>query len=474
MKTKIILLLSLLFLFRLFFSVEISHAVTVKDLYPASKVYNATSKSWSVPAVIQAIGANGVARESVLLGITKSIGGGLLTSLAIGGAAYIANSYVDWLMAEDPPMYYDQDGILKYNTYTETIVYPAGIDDAFNAYVLANLPNVCSGNGTKVLDGFDLHSEDHAGYETQAASGGWTYQGCTCQYKRWTHQVGTSCPNITLHSYATCPLPSTCGTPSSVTTKNPVTPEYLNPKNEAALTADNGTVKNGVDGAIDKGAALISGGACATAGAGTLIKKICDAFAAGVDATDATNLDTKAGTKTAAEVAADETVSNKDTLTQEQLVSALKSLGLTAAEIAEATGKAVGANVIIPENTATNTHSITQDEVETAVGSVVDGLIDAPAGDLPIDPEILMPTKLSLTTIIGAFMTQLNALPMMNTLHGLTIQCSGTSSLCLNLPAGLGGNKCYDASGMTGALNTIGSALLGLTTVFSFVGIFKS
>jgi hypothetical protein len=58
-------------------------------------------------------------------------------------------------------------------------------------------------------------------------------------------------------------------------------------------------------------------------------------------------------------------------------------------------------------------------------------------------------------------------------LQGLTIQCGGTSSLCINLPNNLGGNQCFDVGPSAGSINMAGQALLGITTLFMFVWIFR-
>ena len=91
----------------------------------------------------------------------------------------------------------------------------------------------------------------------------------------------------------------------------------------------------------------------------------------------------------------------------------------------------------------------------------------------PVDPNILLPEKLSLTAVMQDFVTSINNLPMLNTLRGVTVNVSGTSQLCLNMPSNLGGNRCWDGGHMQGALNMIGTALLGMVSLVSFIGIFK-
>jgi hypothetical protein len=97
-----------------------------------------------------------------------------------------------------------------------------------------------------------------------------------------------------------------------------------------------------------------------------------------------------------------------------------------------------------------------------------------PQAVAPPDIPIVMPDKLSLTTVMQSFMDSINGLPMMQTLHGLAINVSGgTSQLCLALPTDMGGQRCYDCGNFSTTLAMIGNALLGLTTLFSFLYVFK-
>lgn len=143
-------------------------------------------------------------------------------------------------------------------------------------------------------------------------------------------------------------------------------------------------------------------------------------------------------------------------LTQAELASTLSSEGLTAAQIAAA---------IAAANPA-----ITQTQVKTAVKEAID---DETGITPPVDPVISLPDKLSLTTILNDFWTSVQALPIFNVLNGITITTSGSSNLCIDLPADYGGQRCYNAANVQDELNMIGSVILGLTTVVSFIGIFK-
>lgn len=143
-------------------------------------------------------------------------------------------------------------------------------------------------------------------------------------------------------------------------------------------------------------------------------------------------------------------------LTQAELASTLTSQGLTADQIAAAVAAA--------------NPSITQTKVKTAVKEAIDDETDV---TIPVDPTIVLPDKLSLTTVMNNFWTSVQALPIFNVLNGITITTSGSSNLCIDLPADYGGQRCYNGSNVQDELNMIGSVILGLTTVVSFIGIFK-
>jgi hypothetical protein len=113
---------------------------------------------------------------------------------------------------------------------------------------------------------------------------------------------------------------------------------------------------------------------------------------------------------------------------------------------------------------------LTQDQTKQAVE---DALNDDKGVAIPVNPDVITPTKLSLTTIMQSFMESINNLPVMTTLRGLTIVASGSSTLCVNLPVKYGGNSCWNASGIQGSLNMIGTALLSITTLMCFIEIFR-
>jgi hypothetical protein len=44
---------------------------------------------------------------------------------------------------------------------------------------------------------------------------------------------------------------------------------------------------------------------------------------------------------------------------------------------------------------------------------------------------------------------------------------------CVLISAAYGGQRCYNGANVQDELNMIGTAILGLTTVISFIGVFK-
>lgn len=119
----------------------------------------------------------------------------------------------------------------------------------------------------------------------------------------------------------------------------------------------------------------------------------------------------------------------------------------------------------------TGVGGLSQAETTAAVKAAID---DATGVTIPDDVTVDVPTKKDLTGVLGAFMTAVEGMPVISTLRGLTINVSGgTSTLCVNLPSNLGGSSCFNAGAMQEALNMIGSIMLGLVTVFSFVSVFR-
>lgn len=182
---------------------------------------------------------------------------------------------------------------------------------------------------------------------------------------------------------------------------------------------------------------------------------------------------------------------------QAAMIAALKAQGLSDAQIMAAVSAALALNpgltaaqvqaAMTAALTAAGT-GLTSEQMQAAIeaamlakGLTATGIQSATKAALddetgvsePVEPTTIIPTKLSLTGVMTAFMASINGMPLMVTLRGLTINVSGSSSLCLNMPSNLGGNQCWDAGGMSDGLNMIGTVFLSLTTLFSFVSIFK-
>jgi hypothetical protein len=92
---------------------------------------------------------------------------------------------------------------------------------------------------------------------------------------------------------------------------------------------------------------------------------------------------------------------------------------------------------------------------------------------VPEEAEITLPEKLSLTSILEDFMSAINNLPIMQTLNGLQIVAGGSSTICMDLPSKWGGSKCINCASWEDELNQVGSVLLSVTTLLSFVGLFR-
>lgn len=161
-------------------------------------------------------------------------------------------------------------------------------------------------------------------------------------------------------------------------------------------------------------------------------------------------------TQIAAEIAAAQSAAGGG-LTKTELAETLASNGLTAEQIAAAVAAAAPA-------------ALTEAQTKAAVKEAID---DETGITPPVDPTISLPTKLSLTTVLNDFWMSVQAMPIFNVLNGITITTSGSSNLCIDLPAAYGGQRCYNAANVQDELNIIGNVILGLTTVISFIGVFK-
>ena len=488
---KVKKLIQLLLMIIIIFCSTISYAVTVRDLYPAAKAFDSVNKVWNVPALVRATGATAFADETVALGLTKAIAGGIMTSLAIAGVGYVANSYVDWLMGSTPSMYYDTDQVLKYNTTTTVQVPIAGAESAFLAY-MASQSRSCSGQSTNVVDGANFTSSSHVGYTDVKATGTWNYSGGAYPFTIYKNDVNYGCPYVT-HMYGVVQY---CTVPQDQVVKHTVTDTYLEPLVESAINNNDVNISAAASAAIDEAALLVAGGAGAIAAANSVAKKVHDQLVNGISGADVTAAQAAADAATPSSVANDVAASNVAALTAAQLSAALASAGLSANQIAAAVaaaesakglsatdiaaavasalaGQGLTAAQISAAITISMPASLTQSQIQAAVAAAMAATLGADVA-APTDPTIVVPDKLSLTAVLTSFMATINSLPMLQTLHGLSINISGaTSLLCVNLPNKYGGQRCYDCANISGALGVIGAALLGLTTLFSFMYVFK-
>jgi hypothetical protein len=161
-------------------------------------------------------------------------------------------------------------------------------------------------------------------------------------------------------------------------------------------------------------------------------------------------------------------------LNYEQASSAFKDAliaeGLTLQQISIALAPLAPTGVQTGVEAALVAKGLTQAGIQTAVHDAVN---DATGVQIPTDTPIVIPTKLSLTTVMASFMASIGNLPMLQTLRGLTINCSGSSQLCLALPSALGGSKCINGTIFQDSLNMVGTVLLSLTTLFCFIDVFR-
>jgi hypothetical protein len=502
MKLKYIYLT--IFILSILFFARFSWAISVSDLYPAAKVFDAATGTMTVPAKVIASSATSIATDTIALGLTKSVLGGVVASLAIAGAAYAGNALIDYLLNQTPSYYYDADGVLKYNT--QSIVYnpPAGAQDAAlaNLTLQTTLYPVCGGSGSWVVDGVAFGTSsappDHSTYTGVFQTGQWQYQSCLYNYTAYD-RGDHGCPGQTAHVFAT--YVSDCMIPSNIITKNPATSDQIASSIVAGLNNNDPNAVAAGNAAINTAAALIAGGAGAAAASGSLASNIHNQLVSAVSPSAASTLQATADATTAGNSAINAAKDATSALTAAQLQAALAGQGLSAAQIAAAIAAAEGAQGLTAAQiaaaiatalaaqgltsaqiasavgavmAANNSQALTQEQVQTAVTAALTAKLGSDDVAVPVDPTIVLPEKLSLTTILASFLATINSLPMMNTLRGLAINVAGqTSMLCLNLPINLGGNRCFDCAGFSSTLGMIGDAFLGLTTLFSFIYVFK-
>lgn len=540
MKTKIILIIGFFFLLRFFCIPEISFAVTVADLYPAAKVWDAVAKTIAVPAAVEASGSGGVVSRVVTV-VLDSATLGSLAGVALGiGSYYAAGAYIDWLMGTtDPPMFYNNSGVLVKLGYVggpscvSGYSFVGDFSSAEAAYsaVLSACQGFAAGGG----------SNNNPGLSTVA---GCQVYSCSAGNNNVTHVYAA-----TLNGYSSQP-------PVQV----PVGPNDVARQLVAGLAVGNASAIAAAKAVVDKTSSVYPSNSAVTPSlkGTTYDQTIKDLYNGKVSAADSSAAQTAADTQTPAENADNAANQANSALTQDQLTAALQAAGLTATQIAAAIAAAntaqgttainaaivaalqsqglsataiaaaIGAvsavqgltqaqaqaavaaalaaghlsaleiataiNTTFPGVTATQlaaalvtagltatqiaaaikaaNPTLTQDQIQAAVTAALAATIGADVA-VPEDIPIVVPDKKSLTGVMQTFLAAINSLPMMQTLHGLTINCGGTSSLCINLPSNLGGNQCFDVGPAVGSINMVGQAMLSITTLFMFVWIFR-
>jgi len=296
---------------------------------------------------------------------------------------------------------------------------------------------------------------------------------------------------------ATCyPLPTNPATmiATNHTTTNTISNDTMKASLNADLAANNIDAKKVADAAVQVAANNLENpgmydlSAAQNAAFQTALKT-------GISTGQLTILDGQ-GTSTGSDPLPD--VADRNALTPAQVAAgvqaALNGQGLSAAQIAAAIAAAQGLNLTqaqvtaavaaagigggggltAEQQTAAFIAALTASATGAASKAATKEALDDETGvQAQVDPSLILPEKLSLTVVLTSFMGAINSLPIIQTLRGLTVNCAGTSTLCLQLPTKYGGNNCYNASGLTDAFNMIGSVLLSMTTIMGFIWLFK-
>jgi hypothetical protein len=427
MKRKIILITGFFFLLRFFCIPEISFAVSVKDLYPAAKVWDAVAQTMSIPAEIEASGVGGVL-DRVVTVVMDSATLGSLAGLALGiGSYYAAGAYIDWLMGTtSPPLSFNSSGNLVKHTFSVSV--PACLSSL--GYSLTSSPYYVGDFSSAQAASDAVRSACTAG--VAAVTGGATYG----VYR--DTQNGCSVCSCTV-SWRT----STYDVPSGVTTYQDHSNLYGSTVSANPGYDNHESPASPSDVASQLVAGLAAGTVNAIAAAKAVVDQTSSVYPSGAVVTP----------------------SLKGTPIVPQ-IKAYYDSKLNAADVALAQRD-------VDAQTAEQNATAAAAEAAAAVSST--GLTSILGSDVPVpnDIPIVIPDKKSLTGVIQTFIATINTLPIMRTLQGLTIQCGGTSSLCINLPNNLGGHQCFDVGPSAGSINMAGQALLGITTLFMFVWIFR-
>ncbi|KQC06247.1 MAG: hypothetical protein APR62_01345, partial [Smithella sp. SDB] len=383
----------------------------VSDLYPAYKVYDSVNKIWTVPAKVIAKSSSAVAVDSVALGLTKAVAGGIVTSLAIAGASYLGNRYLDWLMDTTDYYYNNNDQLVK-NENIE--VAPPSVDNL----VIASLSQMCQ--QSSVYCGSHSACYTSRGGSCSIPAGYYPYTSFSATYNGYLYNV-----QVYRMSNPEPPLPVNVtyllGIYSSSQTVTETVQKQVTYDELYSLVADD------IDSATDESAPIVD-----------VVNEAIDSAANVVN--DGVGIDARSPS------VAYYVESLLNSVIPDDVANALND------ELAD-------------ENAAEETADEAVSQGETSAGimsAVMNALKSFFGNDVtpPADPEIELPSKRSLTEILDSFYISISSLPIMSTLNGIAVTASGSSTLCVNLPASYGGNRCWSAAGNQDDFNMIGSALL--------------
>jgi len=400
----------------------------VSDLYPNSKVFDVVSKTWTVPAKVLAKSSTSIAYDSVALGLTKSIAGGLVMSLVLGGLSYLGNEYLDWLMGQG--MYYNDDGVLVKDVANNVP------NQEFMNELLAQGISLNQYLGTCASTGLlECPAPTHSCPAGYTPSNGEYYSNMftTPGTNILMRLCGGSCL-IRMGNYSVPEANKWCSNSSppmnQVVTPTPVPNTDVEDLVNNAIndvTDENDKIVDVVNESIDKAAELVRNGAGIAANTGTVAANVENVLNQAVPGDEADKLDEKLNSPTADDDYKEEAEKKAKEVTKDDITDAVKKA------INDANGTAI----------------------------------------VPSSPTVLLPTKLSLTSIMQSFMNSINSMPIISTLRGITVNASGSSVLCVDLPANYGGSKCYDAASAQSTFNMIGTILLSMTTIFCFIQLFR-
>ncbi len=388
----------------------------------ASTVQTITTPSLSLKAAAEVTVKNsegGIVKRALTSKITKSLGSSLVSGLAIYGALYLGEAYIDWLISQGDEnlMLHKKDGFIykslpdgggpcNFTMYGESVYlgnFPdiQGAWDAVNAYATTTMNCVYGGSVCSSMSvGKVCSNPDYMGvYQyrmTEPQVTAWATTGDGEQQWQELKLNEAEIYDIANDGYDDTPSQWQNAVKKALTVIDPALRDEMSPLRAEPF----------------------------------LMPKMCNILANAFDVGEASSLDSALQDPESAEQESAQELLDADTATSKNMEE-------------------------------TNTKL---DNINNKLGD------DVP---VPSDTLPLVQAKLNLTTVMQSFVTSLNQLPILNTLRGLTINCSGTSVLCVSLPSQYGGSQCVDFSGSTSTLNGIGTALLSITSIFMFAWVFK-